>query len=233
MMKLEYTYGRKRIEAEIIYSNRKTIYLRVFPEGNVLITAPENTSVELILEKIKPKSKWLIQQQRTFELYKPFTTERIYAPGETHRYLGRQYKLVIKKKEKGISVISLKNGLFSITTKNNNIEAIIQSFYNLKAKTIFAEILKNLLVEFPQFNKYEINVSQRFMRKRWGSCSMDGSIILNTELVKASKACIEYVVLHELCHLIHPNHSKEFYNTLTSLMPNWEKLKLKLERDLA
>lgn len=232
-MKIEYTYGRKKIEAEIIYSNRKTIDLRVFPEGNILITAPLNTSVDVILEKVKPKSKWLMQQQRTFELFRPFTTERIYEPGETHRYLGRQYKLVINKKENGNNEIILKNGLFSITTKHDNIVDIIQNFYKSKAKIIFADIIKNLVLEFPQFNKYEIRVTNRFMKKRWGSCSMNGNIILNTELVKASKACIEYVILHELCHLIHPNHSKEFYNTLASLMPNWEKLKLKLERDLA
>lgn len=232
-MKLEYTYGRKRIEAEVLYSNRKTIDLRVFPEGNVLITAPDGLSIETILEKVKPKSKWLMTQLRTFELYRPFTTERLYVPGETHRYLGRQYKLVINKKDKGNTVVSLAKGLFTVSTSADNIEVIIKKFYKNKADKLFAELLDNLLIQYPRFNAYEITISHRFMKKRWGSCSMDGKILLNTELIKASKSCIEYVMLHELCHLIHPNHSKKFYELLTELLPNWQKVKDKLEQDLA
>ena len=232
-MKIEYKYGKKNIEAEVIYSDRKTMDLRVFPEGNIQITVPKNTSIEKIVEKIKPKSKWILQQQRTFELFRPFTKKRLYIPGETHRYLGRQYKLVINKTEQNKTDINLGKGLFTITTKNDNIELIIQKFYKSKADIIFKELLDQLLSRFPQFNTYDIKLTHRFMKKRWGSCSMNSNIILNTELIKANKACIEYVILHELCHLIHPNHSKDFYRTLAEVLPSWEKIKLNLERSLS
>ena len=232
-MKIEYKYGKKNIEAEVIYSDRKTMDLRVFPEGNIQITVPKNTSIEKIVEKIKPKSKWILQQQRTFELFRPFTKKRLYIPGETHRYLGRQYKLVINKTEQNKTNINLGKGLFTITTKNDNIEQIIQKFYKSKADIIFKELLDQLLSRFPQFNTYDIRLTHRFMKKRWGSCSMNGNILLNTELIKANKACIEYVILHELCHLIHPNHSKDFYRTLAEVLPSWEKIKLNLERSLS
>ncbi|TDQ78340.1 M48 family metallopeptidase [Sphingobacterium yanglingense] len=232
-MRIEYSYGKRKIEAEILYSNRKTIDLRVFPEGNVLITAPEGTELSTIIERVKPKSKWLMTQLRTFELYRPFTRERLYVPGETHRYLGRQYKLVINRKDKGNTVINLSKGLFTINTASDNIEAIIQKFYKSKAEEVFDELLQKLLGQYPQFKVYEITLSHRFMKKRWGSCSMDGKILLNTELVKASKSCIEYVMLHELCHLIEQNHSKQFYALISDLLPNWQKVKEKLERDLA
>ena len=232
-MKIEYKYGRKNIEAEVIYSDRKTIDLRIFPEGNIQITVPKNTSIEKVIEKVKPKSKWILQQQRTFELFRPFAKERLYIPGETHRYLGRQYKLVINKTEQNKTNINLGKGLFTITTKNDNIELIIQKFYKSKADIIFKELLDQLLSRFPQFNTYDIRLTHRFMKKRWGSCSMNGNILLNTELIKANKACIEYVILHELCHLIHPNHSKDFYRILTEVLPSWEKIKLNLERSLS
>lgn len=232
-MKIEYKYGKKNIEAEVIYSDRKTMDLRVFPEGNIQITVPKNTSIEKIVEKIKPKSKWILQQQRTFELFRPFAKERLYIPGETHLYLGRQYKLVINKTEQNKTDINLGKGLFTITTKNDNIELIIQKFYKSKADIIFKELLDQLLSRFPQFNTYDIRLTHRFMKKRWGSCSMNGNILLNTELIKANKACIEYVILHELCHLIHPNHSKDFYRTLAEVLPSWEKIKLNLERSLS
>ena len=232
-MKIEYKYGKKNIEAEVIYSDRKTIDLRIFPEGNIQITVPKNTSIEKVIEKVKPKSKWILQQQRTFELFRPFAKERLYIPGETHRYLGRQYKLVINKTEQNKTDINLGKGLFTITTKNDNIELIIQKFYKSKADIIFKELLDQLLSRFPQFNTYDIRLTHRFMKKRWGSCSMNGNILLNTELIKANKACIEYVILHELCHLIHPNHSKDFYRILTEVLPSWEKIKLNLERSLS
>ena len=232
-MKIEYKYGKKNIEAEVIYSDRETIDLRIFPEGNIQITVPKNTSMEKVIEKVKPKSKWILQQQRTFELFRPFAKERLYIPGETHLYLGRQYKLVINKTEQNKTNINLGKGLFTITTKNDNIELIIQKFYKSKADIIFKELLDQLLSRFPQFNSYDIMLSHRFMKKRWGSCSMNGNILLNTELIKANKACIEYVILHELCHLIHPNHSKDFYRTLAEVLPSWEKIKLNLERSLS
>lgn len=232
-MKIEYKYGSRVIEAEVIYSNRKTLDLRVFPEGNVQITAPLNTPVELIVEKVKPKSKWVIQQQKTFELYRPFTSDKLYTPGETHRYLGRQYKLTIEKKEKGYAKISLAKGLIHIETTKDEVEPIITKFYKSKADIIFPELLDKLVNEFPMFQPFEISLSHKFLKKRWGSCATDGKILLNTELIKASKICIEYVIIHELCHLIHPNHSKEFYNLLTDLLPNWKKIKHKLETTLA
>ena len=83
MDKIEYKYGSKTIVAEVLYSNRKTLDLRVFPEGNVIVTAPLNTVDYKILEKVKLKSKWILQQQRTFELYKPFTAEKLYIPGNS------------------------------------------------------------------------------------------------------------------------------------------------------
>lgn len=232
-MKIEYKYGSKKIEAEVIYSSRKTLDLRVFPEGNVQITAPLNTPIDLIVEKVKPKSKWVIQQQKTFELYRPFAKEKLFTPGETHRYLGRQYKLTIEKKEKGYTKISLAKGLMHIETTKDEVEPIITKFYKSKADIIFSELLDKLLKEFPMFQTFEISLSHKFLKKRWGSCATDGKILLNTELIKASKICIEYVIIHELCHLIHPNHSKEFYNLLTDLLPNWKKIKQKLETTLA
>ena len=121
MEQIEYKYGSKIIKAEIQYSNRKTLDLRVFPEGNVIVTAPLNTVDYKILEKVKLKSKWILQQQRTFELYKPFTAEKLYIPGETHRYLGRQYKLVINK------IIGRINNATDVTliNKANNTKSVV------------------------------------------------------------------------------------------------------------
>lgn len=233
MDKIEYLYGSRKMEAELTYSDRKTIDLRVFPEGNVVVTAPFDAQAATILEKIKSKSKWVVQQQRTFELYRPFAKERLYIPGETHRYLGRQYRLIVNKKAAGNTEINLGKGLFTITTKSDDVAEIVNAFYKRKANEVFNKVLENLLGTFPSFANFNIVLKHRFMKKRWGSCTMDGNILLNTELIKANKTCIEYVILHELCHLIEPNHSKQFYDLLGTYLPDWQKTKHKLEITLA
>ncbi|HUH34945.1 MAG TPA: SprT family zinc-dependent metalloprotease [Moheibacter sp.] len=234
MEQIMYKYGKKTIEADVKYSNRKTIDLRVFPEGNVEITAPLETEISLILSKVKTKSKWIIDQQKSFELYKPYTTKRLYVSGETHRYLGRQYKLQVEDNVHHKTGVSFSKGLLVVNAKNEaDVEKQLRKFYSNRASIIFNEILEKILEEFSQFKNYEISLKHRFLTKRWGSCSTNGNILLNTELIKASKSCIEYVLLHELCHLKHANHSKAFYSMLNGLMPEWEKLKLKLEKDLS
>lgn len=234
MKQIEYKYGRKIIKAGLKYSDRKTIDLRVFPEGDIEITAPFNTEIDVVLEKVKNKSKWIINQQKTFELYKPYTTERLYVSGETHRYLGRQYKLQVENNRHYKTGVSFSKGLLVVNAKDDaDVKKQLRRFYSNRASIIFDEILEKILEEFSQFKNYEINLKHRYLTKRWGSCSTNGNILLNTELIKASKSCIEYVLLHELCHLKHANHSKAFYGMLNSLMPEWEKLKLKLEKDLS
>jgi hypothetical protein len=85
----------------------------------------------------------------------------------------------------------------------------------------------------PKFIKYKISqpeVKIKRLKKKWGSCSKQGKITLNSELVKAPKGCIEYVINHELCHLVEHNHSSAFYELQEKTMPDWEKRKNKLEK---
>ena len=121
-------------------------------------------------------------------------------------------------------------------TKKNNpeyLEKNLNDWYKLKAEEVFAEVLekcKTLHKEFPIRNSQLVI---RSLKMRWGSCTTSGKIILNTELIKAPKGSIEYVIIHELCHLIHHNHNKEFYDLQNRLSPNWEKWKEKLEHSLS
>ena len=110
---------------------------------------------------------------------------------------------------------------------------MLNDWYRSKAKEVLQALLDEVMVKAPQFHGKIRAMQVKAMPKRWGSCTPGGTITLNSELVKAPKACIEYVILHELCHLTHPNHTKQFYNLLTSLMPDWPKWKDRLERSMA
>jgi predicted metal-dependent hydrolase len=227
-------YGSKSIEYKLSFAERKSLGVKVLPDGSVSVIAPLDTNLIDINKKVKLKANWILKQQAFFFSYKPNTPERKYINGETHLYLGRQYKLQII--EDTINEIKLYRGAMIMKTKKTNpeyLEKKLNEWYKEKAIFHFEEVLDGSI---EKFNKYKIEkpvLDIRLMQKRWGSCTKSGKIILNTELIKAPKGSIEYVVIHELCHLVHYNHKKEFYDLQNTLSPNWEKWKEKLEFTLS
>ena len=225
-------YGKKSIEFELKYSKRKTLGIAVYPDLNVIVTAPETAKRDKILEKVQSKSRWILKQLRKFEKYQPLTKPKEFVSGETHLYLGRQYLLKVEKSNSGS--VKLKGKYLRVKTKNpKKTEELLFDWYRLKAQVHFSRIIEELL---PEFEKKDLKVKElviRKMKSRWGSCTSEGTITLNLHLIKAPKRCIEYVILHELCHLIHHKHDAEFYQLLNSMMPQWKYWKERLEITLS
>ena len=228
-------FGRSRIDYTLVRQSRKSMRIEVHPTASVCVLAPEEASAEKVKEKVTQKAPWILKQQEYFLSFHPFTAPREYIGGETHLYLGKQYKL--KLVTASTSSVKLQGGqLVVITpdkTNKTQIEKQIKAWYKAKATAYFHRLLKNSMT---YLNGYDIELpilSLRWMSKRWGSCSPSGKIILNTELIKAPRRCIEYVIVHELCHLIEPNHSRKFFTLLDTVYPDWPKLKEQLERFMA
>lgn len=225
-------FGSHRIDFTITYSARKTLGITVNPEMEVIIKSPENTSKELIKKKVKKKASWIIKQQSYFLSFHPKTTKRKYVSGETHLYLGRQYRLKLSQSKR--NEVKYKGRFIEVFTQNKEkAETLVLEWYKQRAKSKFAEISEPLI---EQFKKYDVEPKGLYiqnMSKRWGSCTPKGKIILNPELIKAPKACIEYVIIHELCHLIHHDHTRKFIELQTKEMPDWKRWKDKLERLMA
>ena len=194
--------------------------------------APLGTSMERIEETVKKKAPWILKQQGFFLAFQPRTTERRYVSGETHLYLGKQYRLQVRTG--GIASVKLKGAFIVVTTDDQqNAAALLRKWYAARAKAKFEEIAKPLIERFNLYKVKPTALVLRDMPTRWGSCTAKGKIILNPELIKAPKACIEYVIVHELCHLIHHDHTRKFFELQTREMKDWEKWKAKLEILLA
>lgn len=230
----EITYGNQTIDFELTYSDRKTLGITVNPDLSVQVKAPQNASREKIFEKVEKRASWIIEQKQYFLSFQPRRKEYLYKSGESHYYLGRRYQLKII--EGSAEAVSYKGRYLQVETKNNepiHIKGLLEVWYKERAKIKFAEYAEPLIM---RFKKYEVEPKELYiqsMKYRWGSCSAKGNIILNPELIKAPKPCIEYVIIHELCHLIHRNHTKAFFRLLSQEMPDWEKWKEKLERFMA
>lgn len=225
-------FGSKRIEFSIEYKSRKTLGIRVYPDCSVRVIAPVETCSEKLYSKIKSKASWILKQQQEFLAYHPTTPARKYLSGETHLYLGKQYRLKTGVEE-AVGTVKLKAGRLMVSpTDPAQVKRILTDWYKRQSVYHFSAILQSVV---PLFSKYHIqqpDVQILKMPTRWGSCTPNGKIILNPELVKASKSCIEYVIAHELCHLIYHNHTNAFYQLQESIMPDWKQRKEKLEATL-
>jgi predicted metal-dependent hydrolase len=232
-------FGSKTIDFRLEYSDRKTLGITVTPEMEVLVKAPANTTIEKVKEKIRKKTPWIIKQQSFFLSFQPKTANRKYISGETHLYLGRQYRLkVISDELKVISeAVKLKGQFLEVWTLDNfRVKELVENWYLEKAREKIKPLAQQLFDNFITKNNLSLitfHFSLRHMPTRWGSCTAKGKIILNPELIKAPKGCIEYVIIHELCHLIHHDHTQRFIDLQTKEMKDWEKWKMKLEKLLA
>ena len=232
-------FGSRTIDFRLEFSDRKSLGIKVTPELEVLVKAPTDTSIEKVKEKIRKKAPWIIKQQSFFLSFQPKISQRKYINGETHLYLGRQYRLkVISDKSKVISEDVKLKGQFLMVWSNeiSSVKGLVDKWYLEKANEKIKPLAQQLFDNFITRNNLSLitfNLSLRHMPTRWGSCTPKGKIILNPELIKAPKGCIEYVIIHELCHLIHHDHTQKFLDLQTKEMKDWGKWKMKLEKLLA
>jgi predicted metal-dependent hydrolase len=234
-MKQSITYGTTIIEYNLEYSDRKTLGIKVHPDSSVNVTAPTDSTNNKIKEKVKSKAHWILKQQEYFISFRPLTPPRKYISGETHLYLGKQYRLKVKQsKEESVKLIGGKIIIKTNSKKDKErIEKQLCQWYKSKAKKHFKEIFDKWISIYPSNKLKNPSLALHWMKKRWGSCDQKGMIKLNVELIKAPKPCIEYVMVHEICHLTHLNHSKDFYKLLDKYYPIWRKVKTRLEHFMA
>ena len=222
-------YGSTVIDYNIEFVRRKTLSICVNPDGSVFLKAPIEATLESVRQKVQKRANWILRQKRFFESFGTPTTQRQYISGESHLYLGRQYMLRIK--ESDINAVHYHNNIIEIECRHKkDAGVLLQTWYRQRANIKFQEYAKPIIERFSVYGVTPKSISIKKMDKRWGYCTKEGNISLNPRLICAQRCCIEYVISHELCHLIHRNHTKEFYALLTKEMPHWEKWKNKLEK---
>jgi len=223
-------YGRKQIEFQLSYSARKTLSIVVHPDLSVVVTAPKDAADDAVEEKMHKRAAWIVQQQRFFENYLPTIPPRTYVSGESHRYLGRQCRLRVH--EGSEDVVKLARGQINVylsdLSKKQRIKTLVVSWLHQRAVVVFQELFDNTVAKAERHGITAMNFEIRRMKNRWGSCTKEGHILLNPDLIIAPKQCIEYVIVHELCHLQEHNHGPRFYRLLQTLLPDWEQQRERL-----
>ena len=205
----------------LVQKNIKNMYLRVKPpNGEVHISAPQSISDENIIEFVKSKRDWIIQKQKYINNHN-IKAPLKYIDGETHPLWGEKYTLQLTTHK---NTFVDKNNHILYLPKKSTIEkrkVVLTEFYRNELEIMLPEVMNkciNIVGKTPK----EITVRKM---KNWGNCKQDGRITLNLNLAKKDPICLEYVLIHELCHLIEFNHSKNFKKLMDGFCPNWREIK--------
>lgn len=227
------TYGRDTIRYEVRFvESRSTLSIEVHPDSRVLVYAPMGCPQAVITERVRKRARWISRQLAEFEGYRPRTPARQYISGESHLYLGRQYRLKLLAGDKAGVKCARGQLLVSLPGEPDpvRVKAMLHRWYLDRARTVFSDVLDGSLHHFKGAQRPRLIV--RTMQSRWGSLSRAGTMTLNVNLVRAPRPCIEYVVTHELCHIKHRDHDAHFFKLLGQVMPDWDQRKRRLETAL-
>ncbi len=210
-------------EYDVIRSQRKTVTITVNLAGEVKVKAPYETPNQIIIEILNNKAAWVISKQQEMEQKSKSAVKREFIQGGSFPILGRSYPLNIRlNTELDRASIELATDQINLETPSldtNLIKRILEIWYRGIAR---AHIIACINKYGPVLNVSPNRITIKEQKTRWGSCSSKGNLNFNWRLVMAPPMIIEYVVVHELCHLIHHNHSRDFWNLVESILPDYK-----------
>lgn len=218
-------------EFRIIRRKRKTISIKITHEGEVIVTSPFNIREETLLSIIKKKEKWITNKLQLFRQQESIK-DRNFRNGEKLLYLGKELELEINNLNKEnhfkideynlydnlVRILDTKVIVYIDDNKENIIRELIVKFYRIEAE----RLLKERTFYYSKIigvNPNKITIKDQ--KTIWGSCSSKKNINYSYRIIMAPVDIIDYIVVHELCHLIHMNHSKEYWKSVESILPDY------------
>lgn len=212
------------IHIEVERKTIKHIHLSVYPpDGRIHISAPEGTKDEQLRLFILSKWVWLMEKRDETTQHN-IQPKREYVSGEAHYYKGLLFRLRVDVGPNQQQGVVIEGDYLVVKCKRReNAESLLTEWYRMRLKEIIPPLLdrwcKRVSTDIPSYEILQ-------MVKSWGSCSLDAKhIIFNLELAKKPIECIEYIVAHEVIHLVERTHTNRFFRLLDTYLPRWEKLK--------
>ena len=210
------------MDVEVVQKNIKNVHLSVNPPiGSVRVSAPEHMPMEAIKAYVLSKLNWIKKKQNRFKSQER-EAAREYIDKETHYYDGKSYLLKVTELDSAPKV-KLHHSQIELQVRPDSSretkQRALEAWYRQQLKSKLAELI-------PAWEK-KLNVSVssfivRKMKTKWGSCSpQKGTIRINLELAKKPAECLEYIVVHELVHLIEPSHNNHFIKLMDDFLPKW------------
>jgi predicted metal-dependent hydrolase len=225
---LRISYGNEVIPVEVRYTDTRRFTVTVDPDLTVRANAPQTATEEEVTARLEKRAGWISRQRAYFERFRPERPAQRFVSGASLWYLGRQYRV---RTIEGKGEAKLIGQFLQVPAADESAsERKVGDWYREHAKLQFSHRLKLCHAASNVILKVEMPpLVVRKMVRRWGSCTATGRVILNTDLIRTPIHCIDYVIVHELCHVRVHGHDKAFYRLLSACLPDWEKRKARLE----
>jgi predicted metal-dependent hydrolase len=207
----------------IIRSRRRTVALEVTPAATVIVRAPLRAPAAYIEEIIQKKSSWILRKMDEVKR-RLLSPGHEYAEGELFLFLGRSYPLHIV--ENGNMTIERSDRLNVSSTLVPDIRNQLKHWYIEEARK---EIPARCMWFSLKTGRVPVTIRITDAKQRWGSCTHKGGLSFSWRLIQAPPEMVDYVVVHELVHLIQPDHSKKFWDTVRKIMPDYEQRRIWLK----
>lgn len=211
------------IDYTLVRSSRRTLALQIREGGELVVRAPHRTPLCEIEDWIFKKRRWIERHQNRFE--KIAEKAPVYREGAGHFYLGEKYPLRIIRGARHRA--DLKDGIIILTLRGapgpEKIERALKAWYLEEARGVFEDRLSKLFPPFAARGHRLPEIKIRWMKSRWGSMGREGVMTLNAKLMLKETGLIDYVIVHELCHMEHMNHGPKFYALMDQMLPGWKK----------
>lgn len=232
MQKKPITLNYQDIEFAVVYSGRRTLGISVLPDSSVVVRVPFRTSEKTINRIVQEKAAWIIKHRDNYRKRGNGKITRSYLNGESHLFRGNESVLKIEITKKRFVLFFDSTIQIGLEKENDEkaVKSLLYKGYKTEAARIFPELMEAALIKHENQSFKPTGLIIRSMKRRWGSCSNKGVITLSTELIKLPDLYIEYVIIHELCHLKHHNHGIGFYKLLSELFPEWKSVRKNLRQ---
>lgn len=221
----------KTLPVAVSLKKMKKVRLKVFPAGEIKLSAPIGTPDEWIAEYLESKTHWIEEKLELFVQTRAVEKEEHFISGSSTRILGRQLTIQVHEaRRKQIVREDSVLHVYTPETDQQKIDKQVNNWWQRTSKQYFQDVVDKLYSIIEKRGVERPAVCVKKMTTLWGSCSRrTQKINLNFYLYKASVPCVEYVILHELAHFLYPYHNKDFYDFITIHMPDWQDRKKQLD----
>jgi predicted metal-dependent hydrolase len=204
----------------IVYSDRKTLSITVERDRSLLVRAPKGMSVEEIQRRVDEKKLWIYEKTRHPQKYPPVPVKKEFATGETVLYLGRNYRLEVTSDD--LDGIRFDACFYISRRQKSQASELFQKWYMERAKEkLLPRIRRFAETMGVSYNRLLISD----LKYRWASCTPKNNLNFNWRIIKAPIYVIDYLIAHELAHLLEPNHTEKFWNVIAVQIPDYERPK--------
>lgn len=213
----------REINYFIEYRKRKSVEIRIEPSGMVRVRAPKGSDQAKVLELLESKSKWIIEHMDKYFEAKEKKPESDYEAGDMYRVLWKTHELKLLINSEIFKATAKLEGDFIVVESNTEdkdiIAKAIDTFYKREARKIIKDRIKIYQKHFKSKPK---EITFKNEKSRWGSCTSDRVINFNYRIIMAPLNIVDYLVVHEMCHLAHMNHSKSFWTMVGAILPDYK-----------